>query len=45
MILYILQDSDRHYSQSPDQFYGVYPKVNSIQLVATGNGTVVHLLE
>ncbi len=24
--------------QSPELFYGIYPKINSIQLVATGNG-------
>lgn len=27
------------YFQSPERFFAVYPKVNSIQLVATGNGT------
>lgn len=26
------------YSQSPEQFYGIYPKVNSIQLITTGTG-------
>jgi hypothetical protein len=27
------------YFNSPELFYGVYPKINSIQLIATGNGT------
>lgn len=27
------------YMQSPERFFAVYPKVNSIQLITTGNGT------
>lgn len=27
------------YFQSPERFFGVYPKINSIQLVATGTGS------
>jgi hypothetical protein len=28
-----------HYFQSPEQFYAVYPKINSIQLIGNGTGT------
>lgn len=36
--VYIAGFGSRYFT-SPELFYGIYPKINSIQLVGTGNGT------